>query len=584
MTTLRVAELDFDSIKTNFKEFLRTKPEFTDYDYEGSGLSVLMDLLAYNTHYNAVIANMLVQEMYLDTAVKLQSVSLIAKRLGYTPKSIRSARATVSMEVFPQGNPDTVTLLKNSLFSSRITYNQSFQFVNRDAITISRNTAGRYIFDLIELYEGNNSTFRYVVSDPVTQKFEIPAALTDTSLIRVYIQDSVNSTVISEWKQFTNIIDVTEDTSCFFVKLNENLKYEIYFGDGVIGKQLTIGNVVVIDYVTTNGPIANGASTFTFSGNINNGTSIVTTINSAYGGASAESIDDIKRNAQNAVLMQNRAVTESDYAAIISNILPVDTLAVYGGETITPPQYGKVFISVKLVNSTSPLTAIQKTDAINEIRKRSVLSLQHEFVDPEYTYIILNTQVKYNPNRTTIGESTLKTSILNKITQYGNDNLNKFNSTFEYSKLVAIIDTADSSVISNDTNIRIRKETKFVHNFDNIYVFDFNSPIVPSNNRDTNVISTPFRIAQYPDYDLFATDNNGAMRAFYIINNVRTYVDEVSGSIDYNTGKIELYVKTINILDTMFSITAIPLNKNVLPSRNSILTLKETDVYITVIA
>lgn len=583
-TTLRVAELDFDTIKSNLKEFLRSKPEFTDYDYEGAGLSVLMDLLSYNTHYNAVIANMLVQEMYLDTAVKAQSLALIAKRLGYTPKSIRAPRAVVSMEVFPTGTPSSITLLKNSKFSSRVTYNQNFTFINRDAITVERNSEGRYIFDTIELYEGDNTTFQYIVTNPVIQKFEIPTSLVDTSLVRVYVKESSISTDVTEWKRFDTIIGANETTNCYFVKLNENLKYEIYFGDGIIGKQIVPGNVIIIDYVATNGPVANNASSFMFSDSIGNtSNATVTTVVSAYGGADAETLDSVRVNAQNRVLSQNRAVTESDYISVISNMLPIDTINVYGGETVTPPQYGKVFISVKLTNSTLPLTSAQKDDVINELKKRSVVALLHEFIDPEYSYIIINTKVKFNQQKTTLSSSTLKTSVFNKLVEYGNTTLNKFNSTFEYSRLVTYIDTADKSIVSNDTTIRLRKEVPFVHNFDNVYEWNFYTPLIASNNRETNIISSAFRLAAYPDNDMFLTDDNGVVKVFYVQNNQRVFLTDVFGSVDYNTGKISISLKTINEIDTMFAITILPADKNVLPTRNNILTLKESDITISIV-
>ena len=554
-TTLRVAELDFDTIKSNLKEFLRSKPEFTDYDYEGSGLSVLMDLLSYNTHYNAIIANMLVQEMYLDTAVKAQSLALIAKRLGYTPKSIRAPRAVVSMEVFPENSPASMTLLKNSKFSSKISFNQQFTFINRDAITIERNSQGRYIFDAIEIYEGDNSLFQYVVTNPVIQKFEIPSSLVDTSLVRVYIKESIGTTDITEWKRFDTIIGVSENTNCYFVKLNENLKYEIYFGDGVIGKQIIPGNVIIIDYVTTNGPISNNSSTFTFSDSIGNtSNSIVTTTVRAYGGAYAESLDSVRTNAQNRVLTQNRAVTESDYISIISNMLPIDTINVFGGETMTPPQYGKVFISVKLTNSTLPLTSEQKHEVIVELKKRSVVALMHEFIDPEYSFVIINTTVKFNQQKTTLSPSTLRTSVFNKLLEYGNRTLNKFNSPFEYSRLISYIDNADKSIVSNDTTIRLRKEIKFVHNFNNVYEWNFYSPLIESNNRSTNIISSAFKIAAYPNNDLFLTDDAGVIKAFYILNNLRVYVNDIVGTVDYATGRIVITLKTINELDKDYNV------------------------------
>lgn len=580
-TTLRVAELDFDTIKNNLREFLRTKPEFTDYDYEGSGLSVLMDLLAYNTHYNAVIANMLVQEMYLDTAVKKQSLALIAKRLGYTPKSIRAPRAVVSMEVFPTGSPDTLTLAKNTQFTSRISYNQNFTFVNRDAITVNRNSEGRYIFDSIELYEGDNATFRYVVNNPVTQKFEIPSTLVDTSLLRVYVQEEVGSTEIQEWRQFDSIIDVNETTKCYFVKLNEFLKYEIYFGDGIIGKQIVPGNVIIIDYITTNGTIANGASVFQLAGAVENTTNVVlSTIVPAYGGSVAESLDEIRRNAQNRVLSQNRAVTEGDYAEVISRMLPIETIAVYGGETVDPPQYGKVFISAKLTGTTQALTQTQKDDVIRELKRRSVLALLHEFIDPEYTFIGVNTEVKYDATKTTLSGTTLSTAVYNKLQEYAAINLNKFDSTFEYSKLVAFIDTIDNSILSNDTNITLRKERQLVFGVSAVYEFNFYTGVIPSTSNELNLTSSIIRLLGYPDIDMMVMDNMGVIYPYYVLNNSRVVIDMPLGTIDYTTGSIRLTMTaTVTAVSTL-SITVKPVNRNVLPTRNNILTLSSNDINI----
>lgn len=584
-TQLRVAELDFDLIKENLKEFLRSKPEFTDYEFEGSALSVLIDLLSYNTHYNAVIGNMLIQELYLDTAVKKQSLALIAKRLGYLPKSYRAPRAVVNLEVFPFDQPQTLTLGKNAKFSTRLNYTDNAFFSTRSAVTINRSIDGRYIFENLEIFEGDSVSFKYVVSDPATQKFEIPSKLVDTSLVRVYVQDSFGGTTVEEWKNFNTLIDIKADTRAFFIKLNESLNYEIYFGDDVIGKSIVAGNVVILDYVTTNGPIANNASIFSFNDSVNGYTNtVVTTVTAAYGGAIAESNDSIRRNAQNNVLLQNRAVTESDYITIINQILPVDTVAVYGGETMSPPQYGKIFISVKQIGTTTPLLQSQKDSIVTELKRRSMMSLVHEFVDPQYTYMVIDTRIKFDPTKTASTTDTLSTLIFNNIKSYGTANLNTFNSSFEYSDLVGYIDDIDRSIISNDTMIRLRKEANFIYNADNIYVFDFSAPLKQSNSKEQNIKSNAFRNQDFPDVDMYLDDLDGVIRFYKLSFNQKVVMVENAGTVDYATGKIQFNLNAYTVGYDKLSIEAVPSNRTILPSRNNIITLADQDIKINIVA
>lgn len=584
-TQLRVAELDFDLIKENLKEFLRSKPEFTDYEFEGSALSVLIDLLSYNTHYNAVIGNMLIQELYLDTAVKKQSLALIAKRLGYLPKSYRAPRAVVNLEVFPFNQPQTLTLGKNAKFSTRLNYTDNAFFSTRSAVTINRSIDGRYIFENLEIFEGDSVSFKYVVSDPATQKFEIPSKLVDTSLVRVYVQDSFGGTTVEEWKNFNTLIDIKADTRAFFIKLNESLNYEIYFGDDVIGKSIVAGNVVILDYVTTNGPIANNASIFSFNDSVNGYTNtVVTTVTAAYGGAIAESNDSIRRNAQNNVLLQNRAVTESDYITIINQILPVDTVAVYGGETMSPPQYGKIFISVKQIGTTTPLLQSQKDSIVTELKRRSMMSLVHEFVDPQYTYMVIDTRIKFDPTKTASTTDTLSTLIFNNIKSYGTTNLNTFNSSFEYSDLVGYIDDIDRSIISNDTMIRLRKEANFIYNADNIYVFDFSAPLKQSNSKEQNIKSNAFRNQDFPDVDMYLDDLDGVIRFYKLSFNQKVVMVENAGTVDYATGKIQFNLNAYTVGYDKLSIEAVPSNRTILPSRNNIITLADQDIKINIVA
>ena len=430
---------------------------------------------------------------------------------------------------------------------------------------------------------GDVATFRYVVGDPMSQKFEIPSKFVDTTLIRVYVQDSIGGTTVEEWKNYSTLIDVTASTKAFFVKLNENLNYEIYFGDDVVGKSVIAGNVVIIDYVTTNGPIANGASSFSFNDTVNGySVNTVTTVTAAFGGALPESNDSIRRNAQNNVLLQNRAVTESDYIAIVNQIVPVETIAVYGGETMTPPSYGKVFIAAKQIGTTTPLSTTQKEDILREVKKRSVLSLVHEFIDPPYTYLMIDSNVKYDANKTSMSSDAIKSLIFNRIKAYGVANLNQFNSSFEYSDLVAYIGSIDRSILSNDTNIRMKKSVDFIYNADNIYTFDFNVEIKPSNSREQTITSNAFRIQDNQDIDLYVQDVDGIIQFYQVLSNQKIVVVENAGTVDYTTGHITINMDAYTSASTMLSIDVVPSNRNILPSRNNIITLADQDISLKI--
>jgi hypothetical protein len=470
---------------------------------------------------------------------------------------------------------------KNARFTARLASGDLATFVTRNAITIYLN-AGRYIFENVELYEGDNATFRYVVTDPAIQKYEIPSKLVDTNLIRVYVQESINSTNTEEWRQYKDIAGIRSDSPAYYLKLNETLKYEVYFGDGVLSKNVQPGNVVVIDYVTTNGPVANGISSFVFADTVSGfSNTLTTTVSSAFGGAFPETLDQIRTNAQNAVLTQNRAVTESDYAAIISSIVPVETIAVYGGETLTPAQYGKVFISLKQTGITSPLTQLQKDAIVLELKKRSVMSLVHEFIDPDFVYLGVTTDVKYDPTKTTANADTMKTIIFNGIKDYAAANLNKFESTFEFSNLVGYIDDIDKAIMSNDTQITMRKEVLILSGVDNQYIVDFNTEITASNSRAFNINSTPVSIDGYETIDVYLQDYDGILQFYQLVNNQRVVVSENIGSVDYLTGRMVFNANIASsALDTI-NITVIPNDRNLIPSRNNILTLADSDITIT---
>ena len=581
--SFRVAELDFDTIKNNIKDFIRTDPTFTDYDFDGSGLSILIDTLAYNTHYNAIIANMLTQEMFLETATKRESVSIHAKKLGYLPKSIRSARATVNIEVFPTDqNVTTLTLGKGANFTSGGQI--SFNFTNLNSVTITKDSSGRFIFTGIPLYEGTSQTFRYVVSAQ-QKKFSIPDKNADISLLKVYVQPSSASTNKTEYKLYNSIVDITSDTNAYFIQTDENGYYQIYFGDNVIGKSIESGNIVTLEYVSCNGEIANGSSGFFLNDSIQGYTNIaVTTVDKAFGGSQPESIDSIKENSYKRLLTQNRAVTSYDYKALIEQIIPVGDVYVWGGENNTPPVYGKVFISVLDTNYNGAIISDgEKQYLLDQIKQKMVIGVTPEIVDPDILYIIINSSVYYDQIKTTSSASQIKTLVFNSIRNYCSSNMNKFNSELRNSVLGYAIDSSDSSINSNITTYRMRKDITPNINTTTNYIIDFKNPIRKSSDTIQSISSNQFYVNS-DTTPVYIDDLNGIVRLYKMINGQKEIIKNI-GEVNYDTGIIKLKELIINSTDSgKLNITCIPFSSDILSLNNTALVVKDSDIIVNVIS
>ena len=572
---LRVAELDFDTIKANLKQFLSTKPGFTDHNFDGSGLNLMLDVLAYNTHYNAVIANMLTQEMFIDSAVKRATVGLHAKRMGYLPRSMRSARTFVDLEVFPDVLPDTLTIGKNAVFTS--SGQLRFNFITLDSMTIVPDADGRYVFRNIPLYEGSSSTFRYVVNS-TNQKFTIPSKNVDTTLLKVSVQKSTTNTDKTVYSQYDSIIDVTASTHAYFMKTNEDGLYEVYFGDGVIGKEIEIGNVVILEYVVSSGDIPNGATGFTFNDSIQGFDNLsVTTLTRAFGGEQEESISSIKDNAYKRMLAQNRAVTESDYKSIIQSIIPVGDVSVWGGETATPPVYGKVFLSLVPVDVNAKFDATTKQFVLDQLKNKMTLTLVPELVDPSYTYIQIDASVYFDPFKTTNSSEQIKTIVTQRLAAYSLANMNKFNSQLRHSNMTAYIDASDKSITSNITKVTLYKEIHVQIGATATYKIDFKNPI-----KQGSIKTEAFVIGDSVEY-VNMDDVDGILRAYVSKNGVRIPVKNI-GTIDYSTG-----ILTINSLlilgytASMLLVGASPLSNDVISLSNDVLLMRSADTNVTVI-
>lgn len=554
MANLRIAELDFDTIKTNLKTYLKAQSEFSDYDFEGSGLSVLIDLLSYNTHYNAYLANMLVNEMFLDSAVKRTSAVSIAKHLGYIPRSARGARATVNIQVNnPTGAPSTLTLSRYTPFTTTIN-GTSLTFVNLNPYVITPSE-GNYIFSNVELYEGESFEYRYTVSNPgPSEKFIIPNANIDTSTLRVIVQNSSVDTTQTVYSFYDNLSSVKGDSTVYFLEENSNGRYEVFFGDNILGKKLTTGNIVILQYLISNGTAGNVSSLlaqqFTISGTIEGNSNLsITTVNNSNGGADKELLSEIKFNAPRSYLAQNRAITADDYKSIISSNYPeVESVAVWGGEDNVPPIYGKVIITLK------PYSGYVITNTTKEAIKNTLLGskrslgIQIEYKDPEYIYVNLDVTINYNQNRTTTTASNLINQARTAIENYFSTNLNKFDADFYLSKLVTTVDDINTAIQGTLIKVTLQKRIEPALNINNSYVgtdlINFQNRIKPTGILSTafNVVvagvNTPVYITDVPD--TMPPNENGFGTLVLRDFNTDNIINQNIGSVNYANGELEI--------------------------------------------
>lgn len=557
MAQLEVTELDFDTIKQNLRTFLSSQEEFADYNFEGSGLSVLIDILAYNTHYNGTLAHFLANEMFIDSAIKRNSVVSIAKTLGYTPTSRRAAVANVTFEIDP---PDSytntgLTISRDTAFTSKIG-NKTYTFYPKEdyysglVALLSGQTGFSYTMDLIE---GKRVSNRFVVD--ISNKsgpFVLPNQNIDTTTIRVRVQESSTNISTSSWKFYDDILDVTATTKGFFVEEGPSGLYEIRFGDDIIGASLAVGNIVYIDYIVTNGSSANNISSFTASGNFTGSGEIKTVylINSSAGGQEKQSIDSIRYNAPKFNATKNRAVTSNDYEALIkSKFSNINSLTVWGGEENIPPIYGKVFISIQ----PQPGSVITQSDkeiiARDIIRPRSVVSIQPEFVDPITTYIGLDITANYDKNITSLTSSRIESEIRTIVNNFFSNNLNKLQKNFYYSKLSSAITNTTQSIYSNNIQLRVHRRIPVILGVADQYDVYFNFQLENEAFRTTNFTTT----VNGSQYEVYITDGHVNTReelgslVMKRVSDDTTVVADV-GTIDYITGVVTIPSLTVDYL------------------------------------
>jgi len=590
---LEISAVDFDQIKANLKTFLQNQVEFQDYNFEGSGFSILLDLLAYNTHYLAYNANVVANEMYLDSADLRNSIVSLAKMLGYTPTSPRAPIANIDI-LINNASGTSITMDKGTVFNTSVN-GISYQFITNADATISPSN-GVYRFSNINVYEGSSVTYKYTVdsSDP-DQRFVINSARADTSTLKVKVQNSISDSTTATYNLATGYTGLDNTSKVYFIQEVEDNKFEVYFGDGVIGKSLDDGNIVILEYIVTNKTEANGASTFTLSGSVGGFSDVtISTNSSAQGGSDGQSKESIRFNAPLQYARQDRAVTTSDYETLVQELYPnAQSVSAWGGEDDETPVYGVVKIAIKAASG-STLTNATKESIVTQLQKYNVASVRPVIVDPETTSIILTSNVKYDERATTKTADTLKSEITTAITNYNTSTLQKFDSIFRHSKVTGLIDDTDTSILSNVTSLKIRKTFTPTLSASTRYDIYFRNgiynPHAGHKSGTGGVISTSgFKVPNDTNVYYLDDDGNGNIRRYYFVGSVRTYVNNTQGTVNYATGQITINSLTVASVEnirgassTVIEVTVEPASYDIVPVRDQILEIDTANSTITV--
>ena len=587
VTKLRISELDFDQIKNNFKSFLKEQDIFRDYNLEGSTISHLLDILSYNTHYNAFYLNMVANEMFIDSATTRNAMISLSKLLGYVPKSRTAAKANVNISITPNDSPANITIAKNTKFSSAID-GVNYTFVADQSYSTTANSDNATVtIDNVSLIEGDPLTFNYTANTKdSSQRFTVPNRGVDHSTITVSIKENSFTTELAPYTQATDLLELSSTSNVFFIEEGTDFLTEIKFGDGVLGRKLKTGNIVIIDYNVCSGVLGNGANNFAVATTAG-GYSTVTLVTNdkAEGGSDEESINSIRFNAPRHYNTQNRAVTTDDYKRIVLRDYPLaESIVVYGGEDADPPEYGKVFIGIK------PKSGLYLTDSVktnikdNILKKYNVASITPEFVDLDYIYVLLTTTVNFDSRKTTKTSQTLRSNIINSIKTYVAEDLYKFEQTFRLSKLQTKIDTTDTSILGDDCSIRLKKTIEPALNTKLSYILRFNNAIShPHAGHAATLSSTLFSITDEQNIlreDCKIKDFNGMLKIYRTDNEGTEHsVRDNVGTVDYITGKVVLTAfDPASYSGNQISITIIPVLGDVLALREQLITIQENDI------
>ena len=590
-TNLNVTELDFADIKQNLKNFLKQQAEFNDYDFDGSGLNVLLDVLAYNTHYNALNAHYSLNESFLDSAQIRGNVVTRAKLLGYTPRSVLSPRAKVDLVVNVAaeiGTKPTILELSRGTKLNTVVSGEEFQYVvlETQQATLSAVTANTYQFNDVVIAEGSIRELKYRVDNDIeNQKFQLTDYDADTSTLRVRVQSNEESSSFDIYTKFESLKDVDSTSKVYYLQENPSGYYEIYFGDGVTGFKPSNNNIVTIDYVTTEGKESNGANSFSMVDSIGGFSNITVTLDTAAsGGADQETSESIRFNAPLTFIAQNRAVTADDYAAIIKKEFSnIDSISTWGGEDNDPPDYGKVYIAIKPLLAET-LTTAEKTDITGAILKgKNVVSITPEIVDPNFTNLELDVNFKYNPNLTDRSSVELQSVVRDTIKDYNFNNLNKFDGVFRHSQLTRAIDSADPSILNTMVRPRMFQEITPLNNADNNFSLTFSSPFYQSGvSTDFVLTSTAFKINNIDHFfgdEPIVGSTNRKVIVYKVVNDTNVTVINEAGIIDVLKGTIILNSFRPDTTNKI-KITVIPNSLDLAPKRDQLLSIDNNSVVI----
>ena len=605
MSFQQVNALEFNQIKAQIKNYLQSQSQFSDYDFEGSSMTVLLDTLAYNTYYTSVNANLAVNEGFLETAVLRENVVKLARMLGYTPRSARSSKCTVNIAVQTQvttnaqgvitkGYPARITLQKGLVVNFTGLDNNNFVFsIGKDVIQTVNSETGIATFTGVELFEGNFLEDTFVRNTSERQRFILQNINADTSTLRVEV---TSGTVTERYLQATDITKIDSTSKVFFLEESEYGRPEIMFGDGIVGRDLLNGDVVTTTYTTSSGIGANGLLQFeniaTFiddeGQSVTSGITITLT-ERPEGGKFAETTEAIKFSAPKFYSAFGRAVSTQDYEAIIPNIYPnVASIACYGGEEAEPPEFGKVFLAIKPKNA-DKLSLSEKNVVLKKLREYSVAAVQPTIIDPSVLYIDIDSFIYFNPNITRKDASQIKNAVLATLIALNTGSeFNKFGGKFKYSKLQSIIDSADNSITSNITRLKMRKNVTVDLNARVNYKICYGNRIKQGTSTKPTVSSSGFKIVG-DDFNIFYLNDDGlgSLRLYYVKGTGEfEYVDGLWGTVDYSMGEIvinDLIISMTTVADNQLQIAAIPESNDIISLRETYLTVGIDNTTVSVV-
>lgn len=588
-TNIELVGLDFASLKSNLKTFLKNNTQFKDLDYEGSNINVLLDVLAYNTYLNAFYTNMVASEMFLDTAQLRDSIVSHAKELNYVPRSFSSSRASVTVAITPTSSVPSISVPIYTSFTARVGSN-SYTFSTAEAHVISQSNNGVYSLTT-DIFEGNIITDSFVVNSGTTrQRYVLSSSTIDVSSIAVTVYEDSGQTTHT-YTRATKLLGVTDQSKVFFVQAAENQQYEIVFGDDVFGRKPKDGATVVAKYRACSGELPNGAAVFVSDGLIDSHANIsITTLQTATGGAVAESNESVRFNAPRAFQAQDRAVTSSDYETLLSaNFTDIQAISVYGGEELTPPQYGRVFISVDLENMDGAPEG-RKRVFYDFIKDKTPLTIEPVFIDPEFMYLKINSTVYYDVNTTTKTTADIQSNVRAAISTYQTNNLDNFKTTMYYSVLSRSIDNADQSIVGNDTEVLLAARINPPLNSSQAFTINTRNRLAQETgvklttdeaHYGHTITSSP--VTYQGVSAIIVDDTLGKLYIAALQNNTIELLTQI-GTVDYETGLVT--VSSLNISDYLGSYLEFRFRtetKNILCVQNTILTIDDVDVTVNVV-